>query len=89
MKKYRKDFKVAAISSDEEYILCKNGGQVFRKDDLHLAYFNDVWDDEIIRGLKRSKVKYDSWLDEETDMEIIILEKDFKKVYRHFKPIIV
>lgn len=87
MQKYKKDFKIVSIGSDEDYIACKNGGQIFRKSNSKLAYFNASWDKEIISGLKASKIKYESWLDEGTDMDIIFDEKDFKKVYRIFKPI--
>lgn len=83
MLKYENEFVVKVVSDDENYLVCKTG-QIYRKSPTELVFFSETYDASILRELKIRDIKYDSWLNEGTDMMVIFKEKDFKKCYRVF-----
>lgn len=84
MIKYENEFVVKVVSDDENYLVCKTG-QIYRRTPTELVFFSETYDASIIKELKARKIKFESWLNEGTDMMIIFKEKDFKKVYRLFR----
>lgn len=90
MKKYAETYRWMRLRAtdgkllkDDDYLACADGGMIYRRSSTVLVFYKEGAPDSFVKALKRKKVWFDSWLDDET--EIRFLETDLTKLARTFK----
>lgn len=60
----------------ETFLVCLNGGKIYRINDKELCYYNPIRKPSVIAKTIESGIWYDSWVESETAIEF--LEKDLE-----------